>query len=405
VAEQVQAPGPAGAPPRVIAEAEGARPGPTLVVVAGLHGNEPAGVTAAERVIGRLGRGLYPFRGRIVALAGNRAALARGVRHLAKDLNRQWVPDRIIPVLHRPAGADEDPEDAELRELHGALCATMSGGRGPCFFVDLHTSSAEGAPFLVVGDTLPNRRFAAGLPVPAILGLEEQLDGSLLEYLSELGFVTLGVEVGPHDDPQAVHVLESALWLALASAGLVTELEVPGLVIHRRRLRRATRKLPRWVEVRYRHAISPGDRFEMAPGFRTFDEVRAGQVLGRDRNGEVVAPEDGRVLLPLYQGQGEDGFFLGRDLPEGRLRRVALLRRLRLERLLPLLPGVRRLGPGRLHVAPGALERVPVDWFHLLGYRKWRAAPEGGHVVSRRTHLLRAPRSCACAGARGPGKG
>ncbi len=396
MAEQLRVPGEAGAPPRVIAEAEGDRPGPTLVVVAGLHGNEPAGVAAAERVIGRLGRGLYPFRGRVVALAGNRAALARGVRHLAKDLNRQWTPERIIPVLHRAPAADEDPEDRELRELHGALCATMAGGRGPCFFVDLHTSSAEGAPFLVVGDTLPNRRFAAGLPVPAILGLEEQLDGSLLEYLSELGFVTLGVEVGPHGDPRAVHLLESALWLALGSAGLVAEAEVPGLVIHRRRLRRAARKLPRWVEVRYRHAIGPGDAFEMAPGFRTFDRVRAGQVLGRDRRGEVTAPEEGRVLLPLYQGQGEDGFFLGRDLPEGRHRRIAVFRRLRLDRLLPLVPGIRRLGPGRLHVSPGALARVPVDWFLQLGYRKWRPAPGGGHLVSRRTHLLRAPRSCRC---------
>jgi len=398
MAGQVASPHPGGLPPRVIAEAEGDRPGPTLVVVAGLHGNEPAGVIAAERVVGRLGRGLYPFRGRVVALAGNRAALAAGVRHLARDLNRQWTPDRIVPVLHRAPGPGEDPEDAELRELHGALCAAISGARGPCFFVDLHTSSAAGAPFLVVGDTLPNRRFAAALPVPAILGLEEQLDGSLLEYLSELGFVTLGVEVGPHEDPRAVHLLESALWLALASAGLVTEREVPGLVIHRRRLRRDTRGLPRLVEVRHRHAIAPEDGFRMEPGFRTFDEVRRGQVLGRDRRGEVRAPFDGRILLPLYQGQGEDGFFLGRDLPPGGDRRVALLRRARAELLLPLVPGVRRLGPGRLHVSPDVLERVPLDWFLRLGYRKWRPAEGGGHVVSRRTHLLRAPRSCACNG-------
>mgnify|MGYP000107882312 CR=1 FL=1 len=71
--------------------------------------------------------------------------------------------------------------------------------RGPIHFVDLHTSSAPGPPFLTVGDTLRNRRFSRGFPLPLLLGLEEQVDGSLLEYLNNHGFVTLGVEAGEHE--------------------------------------------------------------------------------------------------------------------------------------------------------------------------------------------------------------
>jgi len=40
--------------------------------------------------------------------------------------------------------------------------------------------------------------------------------------------------------------------------------------------------------------------------------VRAGTLLARDKAGEIRAREDGIVVMPLYQGQGEDGFFLGR---------------------------------------------------------------------------------------------
>ncbi len=40
----------------------------------------------------------------------------------------------------------------------------------------------------------------------------------------------------------------------------------------------------------------------MEPGFRNIDRARKGQLLARDRSGEIRAPADGMVILPLYQG-------------------------------------------------------------------------------------------------------
>ena len=65
--------------------------------------------------------------------------------------------------------------------------------------IDLHSTSADGLPFATVGDTMRNRRFAQNLPVTILLGIEEQLDGTMLEYLNNLGAVTLGFEGGQHD--------------------------------------------------------------------------------------------------------------------------------------------------------------------------------------------------------------
>ncbi|MGH9464693.1 MAG: hypothetical protein ACRD0X_03540, partial [Thermoanaerobaculia bacterium] len=73
--------------PRVLGDAGSAATGPTLLVVAGVHGNEPAGIVATERVFARLALG-PALQGRLLGLAGNLGALAAGRRYLLEDLNR-----------------------------------------------------------------------------------------------------------------------------------------------------------------------------------------------------------------------------------------------------------------------------------------------------------------------------
>ena len=55
----------------------------------------------------------------------------------------------------------------------------------------------------------------------------------------------------------------------------------------------------------------------MEPGFANLAPARAGQLLARDRGGEIRAPHDGVVILPLYQALGSDGYFWGRAHPSG----------------------------------------------------------------------------------------
>jgi len=73
----------------VIGRVRGNAPGPTLIVTAAIHGNEVAGVVAAERVLERIDRSA--LRGELVVLAGNVAAMALGKRYQVKDLNRVWT--------------------------------------------------------------------------------------------------------------------------------------------------------------------------------------------------------------------------------------------------------------------------------------------------------------------------
>ena len=129
------------------------------------------------------------------------------------------------------------------------------------------------------------------------------------------------------------------------------------------------------------------------PGFENFQPVRRGQKLAEDRHGPIRARASGIVLLPLYQGLGDDGYFLGRAVGPVWLTVSSLLRRLGLPRHAHLLPGVRRVPADdclMLRVDTRVARYYPLELFLMLGFRKIR---ERGSVlyVSRRLWDMSTP--------------
>jgi succinylglutamate desuccinylase len=272
-------------------------------------------------------------------------------------------------------------------EIGRALDAARAAGR-PAFLLDLHTTSGGGPAFCVLEDTLPMRRFALALEAPLVLGLEEELSGTLTHWLADRGVVAVGFESGQHEEPAAEERAEAAVWLALEAAGCLAPGSRPEVAAARRRLAAERRDLPRVIEVRHRHPVAPEDGFAMAPGFATFSPVARGQALAVDRHGPVTSPQAGLLLMPLYQRLGDDGFFLVREVAPAWLELSTALRRLRLERGLHLLPGVRRHPdlPGSFLVDRRVARFLALDLFHLLGFRR-RGPATGRHLVmTRRVH-------------------
>lgn len=308
-----------GKPERVLGHVRGETPGPTLIAVGGLHGNEPSGILSLERVLGALTSRRAQLRGDFVAFSGNRGALASDRRFLSRDLNRLWTPERIEEVRREgpdPKGTDglSSPEDAEQRELLASLDAALGATHGKVYFLDLHTTSGPGRPFTTIAAPAVSRAFALSIPVPLILGLGEMLKGTLTGHMTGLGIAATVFEGGQHADPRSVVASEAGVWLSLAGAGMILESSFPEVAWGREHLGNAAGGLPPILEMIYRHAIAPDDGFRMLPGFESFREVEAGEVLAHDGRGEVRSPMAGRLLMPLYQAQGEDGFFLVREV-------------------------------------------------------------------------------------------
>ncbi len=360
--------------------------GPTVVCVAGLHGNEPAGVRAVQRVLSRLDGKGSGLPGRLIGLAGNRKALAAGRRFLNRDLNRIWSSTSLDAARR---AMTIDAEAAELLELNDAVEEILEAARDRIFVLDLHTTSGPGPPFAVLDDSLTNREIAFDFPVTLVLGLEEELSGTLASHFTARGVTVVGFEAGQHEDPESVQRAEAAIWIVLESCGVVAEPEWPEVSEARRLLRQERGSAPRVVEVRYRHPINGVDGFQMREGFESFQRIRSSEVLAASREGEVRALMDGRLLMPKYQELGDDGFFLVREVRPLWLSVSAGLRRLKVDRILHWLPGISRHAslPEAYRVDRRYARWLARQLFHLLGYRRVGRAGRVLTMVRRRDRL------------------
>ncbi|MEO1085677.1 MAG: aspartoacylase, partial [Acidobacteriota bacterium] len=106
-----------------------------------------------------------------------------------------------------------------------------------------------------------------------------------------------------------------------------------------------------------------------------------------DRRGDILSPHDGLILMPLYQQQGEDGFFLVRPVKPLWLLISKWVRRLDAQRILPVLPGVKRHPEeaDTFIVDQQTARYLARELFHLLGYRRVGPA-DGRYLTMTRRH-------------------
>ncbi len=301
---------------RTIGQLSGRAYGPSIVIVAGLHGNETAGVEASQRVLATLTQENTPIRGDLRALRGNVSALQHGRRFLDLDLNRLWMPEQVELIRRSGTNDLDEVECRELVELYTTVNQTLQGARGRCLILDLHSSSSESTPFTLEGHYLKDERDRQILDVPAIIDTSGFFRGTFMSYFRSRGCLASIFEAGQNFAHETVRNHETAIWTVLAGMGLVQKSDIPETISPLDVYHNGDSDLPATLELFYRHAVLPEDEFRMLPGFRNFDPVQRGQPLGEDRRGPVNSPDEGRVFLPLYQSEGEDGFFLVRDIPQ-----------------------------------------------------------------------------------------
>ncbi|MGD8427082.1 MAG: succinylglutamate desuccinylase/aspartoacylase family protein, partial [Balneolaceae bacterium] len=87
---------------RIIGALEGAADGPTVILMAGMHGNESAGVQAVSKVLDMLTGTQSHFRGTVIGLRANINALEQNVRYVDEDMNRIWFPAILDQIRNTP---------------------------------------------------------------------------------------------------------------------------------------------------------------------------------------------------------------------------------------------------------------------------------------------------------------
>ena len=303
---------------RIIMSYGGEQSGPSLLVFAGLHGNEPAGIKALQLVhkmleVEPITNPSFDFKGEIIGLIGNRAASEKNIRYIDEDLNRIWTEEKIA-VIDNVSSSPLSSEETELKEiLHYVRSYIKERRPKKLYILDLHTTSSDGGIFVIPTGDKESIKIASNLYSPVILGMMDGIQGTTLHYFKRSIFkdvetVSLTFEGGQHQDPKSINRCIAAIVNCLRSIGCVCNKDVEN--IHDQILIEYSESLPKVTRLIYKHHITRDDKFVMHSGFQNFDVITAGQELATDKSGPVLSPFDGRILMPLYQPQGEEGFYI-----------------------------------------------------------------------------------------------
>lgn len=304
---------------RIIVDYKGEEQGPLLVVFGAMHGNEPAGVRALELMgkmleVEPITNPDFVFKGNLLGLIGNLQAYRLQQRFINKDLNRQWTPERINGLQGKTELDAEEQEMFEVLEIiHTRIKETNPK---QLIILDLHTTSSKGGIFTICTDDEASIRIALELHAPVIKGLLKGLKGTTLHYFTSenMNVPTIGVtfESGQHKDPLSINRAIAAITNCMRTLGCVDADHIENR--HDSLLMEYSKDLPKMTELIMRKAIEEEDQFRMLPNYKNFQEVSKGEIIAYDINGDIAVEENARILMPLYQKQGEDGFFLIKEI-------------------------------------------------------------------------------------------
>lgn len=305
---------------RIIGESIGSQYGPLLIIFSQIHGNEPAGNKACNELFRAIDleyikNPSFEFCGRIVALHGNMKAIKKGVRFIDKDLNRSWLPQQVEFIMNSEDESLLDSEDMEIKEnlaiIHHyiELCAPPK-----VVVLDLHTTTAHGGIFTIPAPNEEARRIALAMHAPVLHGFLDGLNGTTLHYFCKENFgidmTSVCFEAGQHQSEDSYKHAVSAIINCFKAIGGFYAKDIESKHDHLLQMR--SKGLPLEADLKYVHPVKPSDQFKMIDSkiYNNFDPVEKGEVLAHDVRGAVKSPYTGLILMPLYQKQGEDGFFI-----------------------------------------------------------------------------------------------
>jgi succinylglutamate desuccinylase len=156
---------------------------PEVAVVGGIHGDEPCGVRAVERLIEEQ----PPVERPVKLIVANEEAIERGVRYVDEDLNRAFARDGDADD-----GGDTDGDaDSHERRLAHRLAEEVAG----CTVLAHHSTQSHAEPFAlvrVVDDV--NRDIVTRLSVTALVETGPSVDGRIFTADCETVEVECGLQ-------------------------------------------------------------------------------------------------------------------------------------------------------------------------------------------------------------------
>ena len=278
----------------------------TMVFVAAIHGNENSGVIALKRFFDEIKKENIKIEGTVIGLIGNLSALKRNSRYIDDDMNRLWTEKLMDSKSNN--NISEKKEIIILKNLIEKIISNKSK-KNLCI-IDLHNTSSPSGVFTIVNNK-KEQKLAKHLNVPVISELFSKVKGSLVNYYNQQNITSIVFEGGAIGDPAAINNHEAGIWTLLEKNGLIAKDTIPARVLKNLSdMISFSKKVMGNYSVQHIHKIKNNDDFLMHPNIRNFEKVEKNQIIAEDKNGPIMAPKKGYILMPLYQEQGKEGFYI-----------------------------------------------------------------------------------------------
>jgi len=275
---------------------------PHVAVFGAVHGNEPCGLRAIERLYAEiLADELVLSAGTLTLVHGNPPASELQERHTrgGVDLNRQF-DYRFLDDIPPHHWTYEHSRALELQPLLESVDVVL----------DLHSTTAP-APAFAIASPLPSSlelAVALGLPYvtqgwesPGLLG-----DRVLIAPLTRRGLPGVSIECGQHEERPAVDVAYACLRRGLEYLGMIAALPVAPVAASCTHL---------WITAAVKR---PSSSFRFARPFESMQELRAGELIGCDEVLALSAQCHCYVIMPNDSvSVGDDMLYLARSLDAG----------------------------------------------------------------------------------------
>ena len=281
--------------------------GSTLFITADALDNENRAVTAVRKVLRTLTKMKIPFKGQLIGLAGNTGSYKKD---LLGEFNGSISTDITPASQDEYLGYNRAEEFVELIEEFEKVPATSE-----VYYFDLKTSSNTQYPYLCHSRNPNCRAFASSFPFYKVMGLDTYITDHLGFYLHAKNYTCSTLKVGMHPKYSAEQIHEAAIWWALVQIGCLQDEDVPHFLQHKEVLDGCLAdEGKRAFEVAFKYSIKEDEYFRMIPGYQNFQKIQAGEVLATSDGASVTSHWDGRIFMPLYHTQSNDGFFVLKEI-------------------------------------------------------------------------------------------
>lgn len=261
-----------------------------FVIVGSVHGNEPAGRLAIEKVTELVASREWKIDGDVFGLIGNPLAVQQQTRFVTENLNRAF-------------GRAEFPDSNEAKRSEEILAwfNELKTRYSEMYLIDLHSVSMGETRIAIfnVENPVAQKWCHEISPIPFFLGEKDLvLPGALTNAFEHFGGTAVAIECGNHNSETGTTVALEHIENALDSLHMLKEKSVSFKNVI------AYEGAPRMYTLTY--AIKPhaGFVWDMPISSELF--VAKDTQYAHDDAGAHIAPEDSYIIMPSKIPQAED---------------------------------------------------------------------------------------------------